>query len=352
MTVNLAKTFAVDIGSENIKFVKLKSISPDEIVVDKYSVIATPEDSVLSSFMEKPLIDASSVTVAVKNELNRLKMNCSEVFITVPDLLIVVNWLSIPVTAVQEDINSTVKLKLEPMLPQDIEKWFISQQVINDTETSNVICEAMLADNCLAFGGVVQKAGYVPTIIDSTFFNMINVFHDYLTSEENESKNIALVLFGSECSTVSVYKNGEPKTLRNVPIGGSRLTKTLIGQLNITKEESEELKKTGEFFLADNAGEQNKVQNYNVIKPVFGELIKELYNSFDSYLAKFREFKIDEIILSGGGANFRNIEHAIQYHLNIPIKRGDTLINVKYNDMPMHPNDINSCIAAIGTLMR
>ncbi|MBN2802233.1 MAG: type IV pilus assembly protein PilM, partial [Deltaproteobacteria bacterium] len=340
MALNLAKTFAVDIGSENIKILKLKSFNSEEIVVENYSVINTPEDSVLSSFMEKPLTDKAAVTAAIKSELLKMKMNCHEAVITVPDLLIVINWLSIPVTAVQEDINSTVKLKLEPMLPQDIEKWFISQQVINDTETSNVICEAMLADNCLAFGGVVQKAGYVPVVIDSTFFNMINVFHDYLTNEENETKNIALVLFGSECSTVSVYKNGEPKTLRNVPIGGSRLTKTLISQLNITKEEAEELKKTGEFFLADNAAEQNKVQNYNVIKPVFGELIKELYNSFDSYLAKFREFKIDEIILSGGGANFKNIEHAIQYHLNIPIKRGDTLVNVKYDDLPMPGNDV------------
>lgn len=352
MAIDFSKTFAVDIGSENIKIVKLASVEEGTVVVDKYAVIKTPEDAVLSSFMEKPLTDPGAVLTSIKNELARLKIEEPEVVISVTDLLIVVNWLSIPVNAIQEDLNATVKLKLEPMLPQDIEKWFISQQVINDTETSNVICESMLADSCLGFGGILQRAGFVPVIIDGSFFNMVNVFHDYLSAEENKTKNIAMVLFGNECTTVSVYKNGEPKTLRNISIGGGKFTKTLVSQLSITKEEAENLKRAGEFFLEENAAEQNKVKNYNVIKPVFGDLIKELYNSFDSYLAKFREFKIDEIIMTGGGANFKNVEKAIQYHLNIPIKRGDSLVSVMYDGMKIQGEDFNSCATAIGSLLR
>lgn len=352
MPVDFSKTFGVDIGSENIKIVKLESADSEGIKVDKYSIIQTPEDSVLSSFMEKPLTDPSAVSVAIRDALKDMKITEPEVIITVPDLLIVVNWLSIPVTALQEDLNATVRLKLEPMLPQDIDKWFISQQVINDTETSNVICEAMLAESCLGFGGTIQKVGYIPTVIDGSFFNLVNVFHDYLVSEENKTKNIAIVLFGNECATVSVYKNGEPKTLRNIGIGGGKFTKTLISQLSITKEEAEAMKRNEEFFMAENIGDQNKIKNYNVIKPVFGELIKELYNSFDSYLAKFREFKIDEIILTGGGANFANIEYNIQYHLNIPVKKGDGIIGVMTQDGPMPAADFNSCSTAIGSLLR
>ncbi|PKK90496.1 MAG: hypothetical protein CVV64_09025 [Candidatus Wallbacteria bacterium HGW-Wallbacteria-1] len=352
MPVDFSKTFAVDIGSENIKIVKLSSADSEGIVVENFSVVKTPEDSVLSSFMEKPLTDPVALSAVIRDSLKEMKITEPEVIITVPDLLIVVNWLSIPVTALQEDLNATVRLKLEPMLPQDIDKWFISQQVINDTETSNVICEAMLADSCLGFGGTIQKVGFIPTVIDGSFFNLVNVFHDYLVSEENKTKNIAIVLFGNECATVSVYKNGEPKTLRNIGIGGGKFTKTLISQLSITKEEAEEMKKNEEFFLAENIGDQNKIKNYNVIKPVFGELIKELYNSFDSYLAKFREFKIDEIILTGGGANFGNIEYNIQYHLNIPVKKGEAIVNISTPDGPMSARDFNSCSTAIGALLR
>jgi type IV pilus assembly protein PilM len=348
VAINKKEVFALDIGSASVKAVKLADES--EVVIEKFAMAKLPHESIISSFMEKPIISPQAVADSVKHMLENLALDCSDCIIAVPDLMVVVNWLSIP-QKVGIDMHSTVKLKLEPLLPHEVDKWFIDHQVVDDSEKNNVITEAILQDTLLAVGGLVQELGYNPIIVDGCFFNVLNLFHDYLVDPENKEKNIAILTMGNESTTVSVFREGVLKIMRNISVGGGKFTKTLMSQLNVTLEEAEKLKREGVFFLADSLSEQNKVKNYNIIKPVFGELIKELYNSFDAYLARFREFKINEIIMTGGTANFRNVNLAIEQHLNIPIKKAEEIIQVE-SFQELTPDDFNIISTAVGSLMR
>ncbi len=348
MALNKKDAFALDIGSCNVKAVKLAPES--EVVIEKFAVTRLPHESIISSFMEKPIISPQAVADTIAEMVENMNLDCSDCLIAVPDLMVVVNWLSIP-QKVGIDMRSTVRLKLEPLLPHEIDKWFIDHQVIDDSEKNNVITEAILQETLLSVGGMIQEMGYNPLIIDGCFFNCLNLFHDYLVDPENKDKNIAILTMGNESTTVSVFREGVLKIMRSISVGGGKFTKTLMSQLNVTLEEAEKLKREGVFFLADSLAEQNKVKNYNIIKPVFGELIKELYNSFDAYLARFREFKINEIIMTGGTANFRNVNLAIEQHLNIPIKKAEEIVQVE-SFQELTPDDFNVISTALGALMR
>jgi hypothetical protein len=97
---------------------------------------------------------------------------------------------------------------------------------------------------------------------------------------------------------------------------------------------------------------QNKNDIHNIIKPAFGDLIKSIYNSVDQYLARFREFKIHEILLSGGCGSFKNLDAALQANLNTKTILGTDITRMSSKDGKLPEEDKHLYTSAVGALMR
>jgi type IV pilus assembly protein PilM len=215
-----------------------------------------------------------------------------------------------------------------------------------------IISEAILNNNMVELGNIMHDMKIWPHVIDVSCFNSINLFHNFLVSSENSKKNISLVNIGNDATTVMIFNNAMLKSFRVIPYGGKDFTAAISESLSMTWEDAEEFKKNERFFLREYSEEQNKMENYNIIKSTFGEVVKGIYNSFDSYLAKFREFKIHKIVLYGGTANFRNINVLLQKHLNIPVVLGSDLVSIKYGGEEILADEKNILIPCIGGFMR
>jgi Tfp pilus assembly PilM family ATPase len=198
----------------------------------------------------------------------------------------------------------------------------------------------------------VYECGLIPAGFDSTFFNLMNLYHDYLVKKENEKKNICIIYHGHQSTTVSFFKGGILKATRIIQLGGIHFTNLLKEKDGISFEDAEKLKKGSEIFVKDNPDLQNKNELYNAIKPAFGDLVKNVYNSIDQYLARFREFKINEIILSGGGGAFRNIETSLNSNLNTKTIIGTEIAPIIYKNEKLTIEDALVLNCAIGSLMR
>ncbi len=352
MAINYKKTIAVDIGSRYIKIAAAVSNDEEEgLWLEDFSILEIPNEAFISSYPEKPLVAGKEIEAIIKESISEMKFKGRDVIISIPDSLTVVNWISVPQQATEAEMREQVLTKLQPVLAQDLENYFIDYMQVNKNDRNNILTQAVFKDSMLEIGKLFQDVGLYPLAVDSTFFNIIHSLYPSMEEEDKAGQNIAVVYLGHENSTIAIFRDTELRTLRKVNIGGSKITKILMSQLSMSYDEVEKIKQEETFFIPDNPSEQNKIKNYAIIRPVFGELIKELYNSFDSYLAKWREFKIDEIILTGGTSNFGKIDVAIQQHLNISVKRADSFVKIGC-DKGIVREETNILMPVLGALMR
>jgi len=345
----------IDLGSKNIKAAVLKSrLDGDkEILLSKFGIVDTPEKGLVNIFSDRPISRPKEVLQKMKELVTKVGVKGYDAILMIPDYMVVVNWLNMPVKA-KDAIEKSIPTTLSPLLPLELDKWFYDYQIVEDSKKqTTVIVQAILKTNLFDLGDLVANAGLNVMTIDSTFFNLMNLLHPYISDPEIEKKNIAVVYLGAEATSIAFIKEGIIKSSRSIPIGGSAFTKLIMEAKRVDETAAEKIKKEEEIFVKDNPDKQNKVELYNIIKPSFGELVKGIYNSIDQYLARFREFKIHEIVLCGGTSTFRNINVAMQLHLNTKTTMLAELVKINSGGRTPMTED-EKCImqCAVGGLLR
>ncbi len=152
-----------------------------------------------------------------------------------------------------------------------------------------------------------------------------------LTEQEKRAGSV-LVDLGAGTTTVVVYKNNILRHLATLPIGFSNITEDLRSALDIDEKEAEELKqKYGNAFLEeeevgtddpatkfyttsfDQKIEIATIQNY--IDARLTEIIANVENQI--FKSNYENQLLGGVVLTGGGANMKNIEKAFAKKLKL-----------------------------------
>lgn len=151
---------------------------------------------------------------------------------------------------------------------------------------------------------------------------------DVVLSDTEKRSGCALVDLGADTTTVSVYKNNILRHLTVLPIGGNSITRDIC---NLQMEESEaeclkhkygsainEPEAEGEepktIDLNDKRTVEEKVLN-DIIEARTEEIIANVWNQIQ--MSGYDAQLLAGIILTGGGANLRNMEDAIRKRTKI-----------------------------------
>ncbi|KAA6349177.1 Cell division protein FtsA [termite gut metagenome] len=143
-----------------------------------------------------------------------------------------------------------------------------------------------------------------------------------LTESERRS-GCALIDFGADTTTVSIYKNNILRFLIVLPLGGNNITRD-ITSLQVEEDEAENMKITyGNAIFDGNANEEesvyvteNKVPNIrlgelnNVVEARTEEIIANVWNQIQS--SGYADKLSAGIVTTGGGANLKNLNEAIR----------------------------------------
>ena len=347
----------IDIGASSIKIVELnnKDTRKEEWNLKRYKIIDIPRDTIMEISKEMPedfdFLNEKVLREIIEKIVNSYYLKNRNAIIVISSVLITSNWINITVKE-DENMNAIFMEKLGAFLPQDIGNYYIDFKVLDDKKENKVILsEAILKDVLLKIVEIMQDTGLNPIVVDSSDISVMNMFHYYVSKADNEKKNIAIVNIGHKGTMIMIFKGSRLRSLRRLPIGGESFTKNIMDAKGLTYRDAERFKRE-EMFFFNNMDEQNRNDNYLIIKSVFGRLIKDMYDSFDHYLAKHREFKIHEIILCGGGANFENMPLLINKHLNIKTYTSADIFNIKYNENEILNNEKNIIIPAVSALLR
>ncbi len=146
-----------------------------------------------------------------------------------------------------------------------------------------------------------------------------------LTESERRS-GCMLVDMGADTTTVSVYYKNVLRHLAVIPLGGANVTRD-IATLQIDETEAERLKlKYGSAYTEnadiDNALEyiidaDRKVESRKLIEIVEARVEEIVENVWFQVPSEYTDKLLGGIILTGGGANMKNIEKAFFNHTRI-----------------------------------
>ena len=143
-----------------------------------------------------------------------------------------------------------------------------------------------------------------------------------LTNNEKRS-GCALIDFGADTTTVSVYKNNLLRHIAVIPLGSSNITKDICS-LQIEEEEAELLKiryASAYTELSENQEEENKeyrVENKctissnklaEIVEARVSEILTNVRNQI--VLSKYGDKLLAGIVITGGACNLPNLDKAI-----------------------------------------
>lgn len=149
---------------------------------------------------------------------------------------------------------------------------------------------------------------------------------DSVLAEAERRAGCVLVDLGADTTTVSVYYKNVLRHLAVLPLGGTNISRDLA-TLQMEENEAEKMKlKYGCAFTEngdiDNTlqlpiDQERSIESRKFIEIVEGRLEEIVENVWFQVPAEYADKLLGGIILTGGGANMKNIERAFRNHTRI-----------------------------------
>lgn len=343
----------LEMGTYETRLMILESAEPGEIRLKKCLSVDTSQDFVASTFIENPIMDPEPIKEAVTSLVASSGVGYENTFLMLPDHIALVDVLIAPPRYSKAEGEEALKENFEPIMPLPFDHWFLSHETVGVWEEDEItLAIASLKNNVLEIGGIVQKAGINPFVVDINFLNVANLIENHLISSENADKNMCLIHLGHESTSIGVFRDGVIRSFQNRPVGAYDFTKQISKHFHVPDAEADQFKRNEIFFLPEASSEQDGLYNFTVIKNTFSVLSREIFSAIESYLTKYREFNIHEVIISGGGACFENISVVLASNLNTKVTPISNYYNLYVNGNAVSDAEKNSLAAACGCFLR
>lgn len=183
---------------------------------------------------------------------------------------------------------------------------------------------------------------------------------DSVLAEAEKRAGCVLVDLGADTTTVSVYYKNILRHLAVIPLGGNNISRD-IAILQMEESEAESMKlKYGSAYTEnseiDNTlqlpiDHERVVESRKFIEIVEGRLEEIVENVWFQVPAEYADKLLGGIVLTGGGANMKNIEKAFQNHTRIEkvriAKTVNRTIDATQPEVTAHDCKLNTVIGLL-----
>jgi len=331
----MKETIGLDIGSHSIKLVGLKMTSKGPFLTSVGMKEIPPN---------KDKEDVNALSEILKALVKEVGLKTKKVRLTVSGSGVQIKRISIP-SLPKAELKEAVRWEIKDHLPFPVETAQIDFHILNEYVEDNikkldlivVACPKQLIDRTLS---IAEGAGLQPTHLDATPFALWNTLlaWDQLKKEET----VALIDLGAEKTGICLFKDGVLQFSREVTPGGADITRAVMegigssGEAQPIYERSEKIKQEigipsepSQEGMSDKSASLSKLSF--LVRPVLERLAAEIGRSLDYYRSQFNEERIDRILLTGGGANLKNIVSYLANELRLPVEHFNPLKKILFD---------------------
>jgi len=331
----MTETIGLDIGSHSIKLVSLKMTSKGPFLTCMGMKEIPPGTDKEDVDKLSQILNALFKEVGLKTKKVRMTVSGSGVQI---------KRISIP-SLPKAELKEAVRWEIKDHLPFPVETAQIDFHILNEYVEDNVkkldlivvACPRNLIDRTLS---IAERAGLQPIHLDVASFALWNTLSAWDRIKKEET--VALIDMGAEKTGIYIFKDGILQFSREVTPGGADITRALMegigsaGEAQLIYERSEKIKQEigipsepSQEGMSDKSASLSKLSF--LVRPVLERLAAEIGRSLDYYRSQFNEERIDRILLTGGGANLKNIVSYLANDLRLPVEHFNPLKKIFFD---------------------
>jgi type IV pilus assembly protein PilM len=331
----MSETIGLDIGSHSIKLIGIKMTSKGPFLTC-LGIKEIPPDS------DKE--DVNTFSEILKALVQEVGLTTKKVNLTVSGSGVQIKRISVP-SLPKAELKEAVRWEMKGHLPFPVETAEIDFHILNEYVEDNVkrldlmvvACPKHLIDRTLS---IAEKAGLQPIHLDIAAFALWNTLSVW--NQLRKEETVALIELGAEKTGIYLFKDGILQFGREVTPAGADITRAIMegmgskGEPEATFERAEEIKQEmgissepSQDGIGDKSTSLSKISF--LVRPVLERLSAEIGRSLDYYRSQFNEERIDRILLTGGGANLKNIVSHLAGELRLPVELFNPLSKVLFD---------------------
>ncbi|HJR53130.1 MAG TPA: type IV pilus assembly protein PilM, partial [Gemmatimonadota bacterium] len=216
------------------------------------------------------------------------------------------------------EARKVIRWEAEQHVPFDMDSVSLDFEVLDpdsDGLQMDVLLVAAKMDLVETRMRLLAEAGFDTAVIDVDSFAVQTAFEK--AYEHAAYGSFCLVNIGREVSNLSVVEQTSPVLTRDLAIGTRRFAEALVKELGISLEDAEtRLRQPGEMDAASRDALKEPIES--LVAPV--ERARSILMSGES-----SQGRLDEVVLSGGGARLPGLGEAIERRLGTKVTVLDPL---------------------------
>ena len=342
-------SIGLDISDRSIKAVQLRRNLKGKLELQALSKCELPA----TVFDDGEIKDAEALTLAITELLTKAAIgsfSTSYVNACLPETKTFIKMIDVPPMSVDE-IGQAVKWEAEHHIPIPIDETYWDWQLIGTPAEANArlpILLAVVPKNIVdTYAQAIINAKLLPLAFEVEAVPITRSLLSSLSQEASPTATMIIDIGATRTSLIVVDLNTIQFTV-SLPISGRGITEVIASSLKLSEPQAEKAKIICGL-------DPKKCQG--AIGEILYKMIDTLINRIRESIVFYREHfpqgnKIGEIILCGGGSNFKLIDKHLSTKLQLPVKRGNPWRNLEPSPSPLKVAELVSYTTAIGLALR
>lgn len=308
------RTVALDLGSGHVKVVALDAGGARPRVT-ALGVAPLPPDAIVGG----EVMDYHLVADALRSLREGLGFKPRTVSTSVSGRDVIVKRIKMDRMRDQE-ARQVIRWEAEQHVPFDIDSVNLDFEILDpdaDGLQMEVLLVAAKKDLIDTRIRLLEEAGFETSVIDVDSFAVQTAFeHNY---EHAPYGTFCLVNVGRETTNLSLVESGRPLLTRDLPVGERKFVEALGREQGLSTEEAERRLREQPPDAPATAGLAEVVES--LVSPI--ERARSFLTSSEG-----SQSRLDEVVLSGGGATLPGVQPAISARLGCTVTVLDPLREV------------------------
>jgi len=318
----------LDIGSHSVKVSEIKQVK------DTFSLNGLGYGQLSGS-------EPKEISDTIKKVCDEAKISSKKVNASIFPEGTIVRYLLLPNMS-PEELDKAMNFEIERYIPFGKEPVVSDYQVLKEDpakKNMQILLVAARKNVVEQKVKIIQDAGFDPQVITIDSLVLKNAFE--INYPEKKDVTVGLLNIGSKITNINIVRDKFSYFMRDIHLGGENITHLIKEMLDIDNEQAE--------LLKQNPGDKEE-EIFKAIEPMLGNLLNEIFLSFDYYESEFG-MVVDEVYVSGGTANLKRLSNFLSENLGRDVYSLDLTKNLMIgsNVSPEQLKSVSSGIAiAIG----
>lgn len=273
--------------------------------------------------------------------------------VSLPETRTFIKVISVKMPERPEDLEREVLAEAELHIPTALADLYVDWQPSEDIrkipagKPVTITIGAAPRTIVDAYSRVLEAAGIVPAAFE---IEAQAIVRSVIRANDQATKDraVGIIDFGATRSSFIVFDRGTIQFTVSIPLSGDEVTRRIGEKLDVSIDEAERTKRQCGVD-AHKCG----TMLWDITHPFLQEMTDRILDAVNFYRNHFSGGRaLDQIIISGGGANMARIDELLSDLTKTEVVKADPWVNIDPDRCPLPREIILSSITAVGLALR